>query len=128
LIIISRPIDGINNIKGGMMKIAVNVLITISFLSTALVSGCASTLIEKKIGSEGIAVVDANKVSGCESKGGMKASVLAKIWFVNRNAQSVEENLLQMARNSAVDDNADTIVKGESKQLGERTYFFYKCR
>lgn len=114
--------------KGEMMQIGIKVLITMSFLSMALLTGCASTLIEKKVGSEGVAVVGANKVSGCESKGRMTASVLAKVWFVNRSEQSVEENLLQMARNSAVDGNADTIVKGESKQLGERTYFFYKCR
>jgi uncharacterized protein YceK len=114
--------------KGEMMQIAIKVLITMSFLSMALLTGCASTLIEKKVGSEGVAVVGANKVSDCESKGRMTASVLAKVWFVNRSEQSVEENLLQMARNSAVDGNADTIVKGESKQLGERTYFFYKCR
>jgi len=33
-----------------------------------------------------------------------------------------------MARNAAVEDNADTIVKGESKKFGERTYSLYKCR
>jgi hypothetical protein len=33
-----------------------------------------------------------------------------------------------MARNSAVEDNADTIVKGESKKFGERAYALYKCR
>ena len=58
----------------------------------------------------------------------MTASVLAKVWFINRGKESVEQNLLQMARNSAVEANADTIVKGESKVFGERTYFFYKCR
>jgi hypothetical protein len=47
---------------------------------------------------------------------------------VNRGEEGVEENLLQMARNAAVEDSADTIVKGESKKFGERTYALYKCR
>jgi hypothetical protein len=114
--------------KGRLMPISFKGLVVMSLVSTVLLSGCASTLIEKKVGSEGVAVVDANKVSGCESKGRMTASVLAKVWFINRGKESVEQNLLQMARNSAVEANADTIVKGESKVFGERTYFFYKCR
>lgn len=97
-------------------------------MSAVLLTACASTLIEKKLGSEGVAVVDANAVSGCQSKGSVTASVLAKVWFIQRGEESIEQNLLQMARNSAVEDNADTIVKGESKQLGERTYYLYQCR
>ena len=92
------------------------------------VTGCASSLIEKKVGSEGVAVVAADKVAGCESKGKVITSVLAKIWFINRSSESVELNLLQMARNTAVDLGADTIIKGESKQFGERTFGLYKCR
>lgn len=110
------------------MRLDIKALIPTFLLSLSLLTGCTSALIGKKIGSDWVIVVDPNKVSGCESRGGMTASVLAKVWFVSRSEQSVEENLLQMARNSAVEENADTIVKGQSKQFGERSYFFYRCR
>jgi hypothetical protein len=99
-----------------------------TLLSFTLLSGCASAFLEVRADSEKVAVVDAKQVSGCELKGNVTSSVLSKVWFVNRGEEGVEENLLQMARNAAVDDNADTIVKGESKKFGERTYSLYKCR
>ena len=95
---------------------------------TGSLSGCASSFIETKSGSEGVAIVDASKVSSCELQSKVTSSVLSKVWFISRSQESVEENLLQMARNSAVENGADTIVKGESSQFGERTFALYKCR
>ena len=106
-----------------ILKAFVGYLVCVSFLS-----GCASNFIDKKSGSEFILVVDASKVSSCELKSKVTSSVLAKIWFVNRSQESVEENLLEMARNAAVDAGADTIVKGHSTNFGERTFDLYKCR
>ncbi|CAN4276060.1 Protein of unknown function DUF4156 [Methylophilaceae bacterium] len=109
------------------MQITTKFIMT-TILSSTLLSGCASLFLDVKPGSEKVAVVDAKQVSGCESKGSVTFTVLSKLWFVNRGEKDVEENLLQMARNSAVEDNADTIVKGESKKFGERAYALYKCR
>ena len=106
-----------------ILKAFVGYLVCVSFLS-----GCASNFIDKKAGSESILVVDASKVSSCELKSKVTSSVLAKLWFVSRSQESVEENLLEMARNAAVDDGADTIVKGYSTNFGERTFDLYKCR
>jgi uncharacterized protein YceK len=96
--------------------------------STSLLSGCASSFIEKKDGSEKVAVIEASGAAGCESKGKVNSSVVSKVWFVTRSADEVEANLLQLARNSAIENKADTIVKGDSKQFGERTFSLYKCR
>jgi hypothetical protein len=112
---------------GANMQITTKFIMT-TLLSSTLLAGCASAFLDVKAGSEKVAVVDAKQVSGCESKGTVTSSVLSKVWFVNRGEEGVEENLLQMARNAAVEDNADTIVKGESKKFGERTYSLYKCR
>ena len=103
-------------------------LIVSIFFSFLFLTGCASSLIEKKLGSGSVVVVTADKVSGCTSKGKVNVSVLAHIWFIKRGADSVEENLIQLASNTAVDLGADTMVKGESKEFGERTFGLYKCR
>ena len=104
-----------------------NQFILASFFS-ALISGCASSLIDVKEGSSNVNVSTANKVTNCESKGAVTTSVLSKVWFVNRSVETVEENLLQMAKNAAVESGANTLVKGESQKIGERSFSLYHCR
>lgn len=94
----------------------------------SLLSGCASNLIEVRPGSDKVMLAKPSQVQGCESKGKIDVSVLAKVGFVSRSYEEVEANLLQLARNGAVDAGGDTVVKGPSPEIGRRTYFMYKCR
>jgi hypothetical protein len=92
-------------------------------------SGCASSMIDVREGSDRVSLADADQVASCKSMGTTTVSVLARMGiFMTRSAEAVEANLLQLARNDAVDDGADTLVKGESEVLGKRTYSIYKCR
>ena len=92
-------------------------------------SGCASSMIDVREGSDRVSLADADQVASCKSMGTTTVSVLAKMGiFMTRSAEAVEANLLQLARNDAVDDGADTLVKGESPELGKRTFSIYKCR
>jgi hypothetical protein len=91
-------------------------------------SGCASSMIGVREGAERVSLADANQVGSCQSKGGFTVSVFAKAGIISRSEEDVEANLYQMARNNAVDAGADTIVKGESKEFGKRTFQMYKCR
>ncbi len=95
---------------------------------TAGLSGCASNLIDVRPGSAQVALTDAGQVFNCESKGQIAVSVLAKVGFITRGDESVEANLLQLARNGAVDAGGDTVVKGSSTEYGKRTFAIYKCR
>mgnify|MGYP003346894698 FL=1 len=83
---------------------------------------------EVKAGAEKVSVATSGQVSSCESKGTVTASVLSKVLFVNRSIEGVEDNLVQIAKNSAVDFGANTIVKGESKKIGERRFSLYQCK
>jgi len=91
-------------------------------------TGCASTLIGVREGAERVSLADAKQVASCQSKGKINVSVLAKIGLNPRDPEDVEDNLFQLARNNAVDNGADTLVKGESKELGKRTFEMFKCR
>jgi hypothetical protein len=93
-----------------------------------LSSGCASTFIEQRLGSERVRLVDATEVAACQSKGNTTVSVLAKVGFFNRSIADVDANLAQLARNSAVDLGGDTIVKGERLEIGKQVFAIYKCR
>lgn len=100
-------------------------LITASFLG---LGACASKMVEVRPGSDRVPLADANQVAACESRGKVTVSVLTKVGFVTRSVEAVEANLLQLARNSAVDEGADTLVRKESARFGERTFDIYKCR
>jgi hypothetical protein len=86
-------------------------------------NGCAS-FIRAREGSDRVSLAEASQVASCQSKGGIIISVFAK----GRYESDVEADMYQMARNNAVDEGADTVVKGESPEFGKRTFSFYKCR
>jgi hypothetical protein len=94
----------------------------------ASLGGCASKLIGTREGADKVTVADASQVASCQSKGKINANVISEVGFITRSAESVEANLLQMARNGAVDNGGDTVVKGNSVEYGKRTFDIFKCR
>jgi hypothetical protein len=111
------------------MKFSKGILVAIVTLPLiAGLNGCASSLIGVHPGTERVSQADTNQVGACQSKGTTIVSVLAKVGFLNRNAEDVEANLYQLALNDAADAGADTIVKGESEEFGKRAFKMYKCR
>jgi hypothetical protein len=91
-------------------------------------SGCASTLIGVHPNAERVSQANANEVGACKSMGKTIVSVMSRIGVFDRREDVVEADLYQVARNDAADAGADTLVKGESKEFGKRTFEMYKCR
>lgn len=88
-------------------------------------SGCAHNIfIGVHEGADRVSLAEADQVGSCQSKGAVIISIFAK----GRIEKDVEANMYQMARNNAADEGADTVVKGESPELGKRTFKLYKCR
>ena len=106
----------------GMFAIAAIVL------SIAGLSGCASNLVEVRLGSDRVSQADASQVANCQPKGKINVSVLAKIGFISRSAEAVQANLLQLARNGAVDAGGDTVVHDSTPDFGRSNFSIYKCR
>uniref|UniRef100_UPI0035AFE0F5 DUF4156 domain-containing protein n=1 Tax=Hylemonella sp. TaxID=2066020 RepID=UPI0035AFE0F5 len=93
-----------------------------------LLGGCSSTLIGERIGADQVVLADATQVSKCKSLGRTTLSVLSSLGPITRSAEAVEDNLLQMARNEAVDKGGDTVVRGASMEYGKRSYEIFKCK
>ncbi|MFZ5567318.1 MAG: DUF4156 domain-containing protein [Pseudomonadota bacterium] len=93
-----------------------------------LLGGCSSTLIGERIGADQVVLADATQVSKCKSLGRTTLSVLSSLGPITRSAEAVEDNLLQMARNEAVDKGGDTVVKGASMEYGKRSYEIFRCK
>lgn len=100
-------------------------IIAIALLIGGL-SGCTNNniFIGVREGADRVSLAEANQVATCQPKGAIIISVFAK----GRFEEDVEANMYQMARNNAVDEGADTVVKGDSPEFGKRTFKFYKCR
>jgi hypothetical protein len=115
--------------SGEKMKSANKFLPLTKLLVLSLVlGGCASRMIGERIGSDQIALAESAQVAKCQSKGKVNVSVMSEVAFYTRSAESVEANLLQMARNAAIDNGGDTVVKGTSLEYGKRTFEVYKCK
>ncbi|MBX9872749.1 MAG: DUF4156 domain-containing protein [Burkholderiaceae bacterium] len=97
-------------------------------LSALLLGGCSSTMIGERLGADQVVLADATQVSKCRSLGRTTLSVLSSLGPITRSAEAVEDNLLQMARNEAVDKGGDTVVKGASMEYGKRSYEIFKCK
>ena len=102
-------------------------LVALGLLATGL-SGCASKLIGERIGADQVVLAKESEVARCKSLGRSTLSVLSSLGPITRSAEAVEENLLQMARNEAIDKGGDTVVKGNSLEYGKRSYEVFKCK
>ncbi len=110
------------------MQFFKRIVITSAVLLIAELGGCASDLIDVRKGSDQVSLVDANQVGSCQSKGETTVSVLAEVGFISRSVEAVEANLLQLARNGAIDAGGDSVVKGNSPVFGKRTFAIFKCK
>ncbi|QKO21232.1 DUF4156 domain-containing protein [Rhodoferax sp. BAB1] len=97
-------------------------------LLAAGLSGCASKLIGERIGADQVVLAKESEVAKCKSLGRSTLSVLSSLGPLTRSAEAVEDNLLQMARNEAIDKGGDTVVKGNSLEYGKRSYEVFKCK
>jgi hypothetical protein len=93
-----------------------------------ILSACANNFVDVKKGSETVAVVDKSKVANCVDKGKVTVSVTTKVGLYTRSVETVEADLTQLAKNSALTERADTVVSGESVNFGERIFGIYQCR
>ncbi len=95
--------------------------------SLALLAGCASDLIDVRPGSQNIPLLASDQVTQCQFKGNTTVSVLAQVGFVSRSVEAINGDLLQLARNAALDAGGNTLVPGDRPELGKQTFGVYHC-
>ncbi len=111
------------------MQLLKNLMNTLALgLLAAGLSGCASSMIGERVGADQVVLAKDTEVTKCKSLGRSTLSVLSSLGPITRSAEAVEENLLQMARNEAIDKGGDTVVKGNSLEYGKRSYEVFKCK
>jgi hypothetical protein len=110
------------------MQFSKKLIVLAALPVTLALGGCASSLIGERVGADQVVLAKESEVSKCKSLGRSTLSVLSSLGPITRSAEAVEENLLQMARNEAIDKGGDTVVKGNSMEYGKRSYEVFKCK
>jgi hypothetical protein len=92
--------------------------------ATILLSACSTLKLTE--GGEKIRLLEPSEVTSCKNLGRTNTSVTAKVVF-DRPEDSVAEELLIVARNSAANMGGDTIVPLTIIEDGQQTFVVYKC-
>lgn len=97
-------------------------LVALGLLATAC------TLVPVTPGSEKVTLVKPEHIAHCTNLGSTEVGVMDKAGIIARAPESVEEDLVKLAKNSAVGMGGDSIVPASKVVNGKQTYNVYKCR
>jgi len=92
---------------------------------STVIAGCAAPKLNK--GGTKVRVLSPDEVTSCRELGKTTSSVMDKVVGIGRSAESIEEELETLSRNSASNLGGDTIVPLTVVENGQRTYQVYKC-
>lgn len=99
-------------------------LIMVAAIGTVF-AGCAAPKLNA--GGEKVRVLSPTEVSSCRQLGKTTSSVMNQVVGIERSAESIEEELETLSRNSASNLGGDTIVPLTVVKDGQRTFQVYKC-
>jgi hypothetical protein len=94
-------------------------------LATVLAGGCS--LVELTPAGAGVRLASREAVVTCTNLGRITADVIAKVGFLPRHPEAVQDNINVTARNAAADMGADTIVPASGIVDGKQTFEVYRC-
>lgn len=100
-------------------------LLTILILAAAM-TGC-TTWVKLEEGAESIRLAEAADVAQCEKVGKTTVSVQDRVGWYQPRPKQMEEELANLARNSALETGGDTIVADSPVDDGRQRFSVYRC-
>lgn len=100
-------------------------IIVIVMLISGLAAGCA--WVDLKPRGEKVRVLMAEEVGSCRELGRVSAVTAARVGFIARSKDTVQEEVYRLARNNAGDMGGDTIVPAGPLIDGEQPFKVYRC-
>lgn len=102
--------------------------IALACFSTALLCGCANSFLKPLEGSERVLLLKIDQVTHCKSLGKISVSVVTKVGIYTREVNAIEDNLLQLGKNNAIELGGDSLVKDVMPEFGKQVFAVYKCK
>lgn len=94
-------------------------------LLSLVVSACTWVRVEP--GADDIVLLPERRVQNCQRLGTVEVSVLARVAGLDRHEEEIERDLINLARNYAVEQGADTIAALSEIKEGKQRYGAYRC-
>ena len=101
--------------------------VTCVLIPLLLLFGCAK-FIDIESGSESIKLVNKFNADDCVIKSTVTVSVLSEVGFIDRDPESIKLDLNQLAKNAAVSNKGNSIIKIGSSENGKATYQILNCQ
>ena len=97
----------------------------LSAIVLAAVSGC--TWVQVTTEGVDVSLADADQVGNCSRIGRTRSKTLSRIVVIQRGAETLQEELISLARNEAGSMGGNTIVAESSIDSGAQTFGVYNC-
>ena len=97
-------------------------------LLAALSLASACTWVDVHEEAEEVVVGKEANTRGCEKLSETKVKVVDNVGPINRGAEKVAQELINMAKNEAASAGGDTIVPISEVTLGSQSFAIYKCQ
>lgn len=102
-------------------------ILCLSTLCSALILLPACTWVEPTKESSNVTLVKDFNVKTCKKITSTTANVAAKVGIIERNVDTITEELIALAKNRAAELGADSIVSKGPAVNGTMTFDVYKC-
>jgi hypothetical protein len=93
--------------------------------AAAITAGCV--FVQPTAEGKKVRVLTAAEVERCRSLGVLTSQVADSIGAIPRRREAVQDDVLLNAKNSAAEQNADTIVSTSELKNGKQTFNMYRC-
>jgi len=100
-------------------------LLVVPVLGTLLLSGCSFVKLSKQ--AEDVLVLKPYQARECEQLRRTTSQVMNKVGFVNRNEESMEEELTILAKNTAIELGGNAVVPDSPITEGKQRFIIYNC-
>jgi hypothetical protein len=108
------------------MRIKLCLSVAIAISGAVASSGC--TWVDAKPGASKVTLVMPEHVGQCQPLGTTISQVKDKVGIIHRSEAKVTEELLTLAKNSAVDLGGNTLVAESGPVDGSQKFKIYKCQ
>lgn len=101
-------------------------LITTTLVLVAgVLSAC--TWVPKTPNSQAVRIIPSDRIMGCRLVGSVTTYTADRVSIVNRSAKKVQEELDTLAKNDAVTQGGDTLVRTSNVVDGKQSFDIYRC-
>ncbi len=102
------------------------VLVTTGLIVASVVLS-ACTWVPKTPNSQAVRIIPSDRIMGCRLVGSVTTYTADRVSIVNRSAKKVQEELDTLAKNDAVAQGGDTLVRTSNVVDGKQSYDIYRC-